>query len=144
MHLVVSAAGKAVPMATAWPEAPGNSQHDVLVRGSGVWKAFGDGRVPASLEALAGDHEQVPPEYETDLGPDDVYYTHWQAGGGYGDPLRREPGHVATDLQAGKVSRGGQVRVRGRARRRGRRQRRGDRQAALHPAGGAPGGSSDT
>jgi N-methylhydantoinase B len=105
MHLVVSAAGKAVPMATGLSGGyPGNSQHDVLVRGSDIWEQLRAGRVPGSLAELAGDHELVPPEYETDLGSDDVYFTHWQAGGGYGDPLRRDPALVAADLAEDKVS----------------------------------------
>jgi N-methylhydantoinase B len=34
----------------------------------------------------------------------DVYYTHWQGGGGYGDPLRREPEKVVADLASFRVS----------------------------------------
>jgi N-methylhydantoinase B len=34
----------------------------------------------------------------------DVYYTHWQGGGGYGDPLRRDPQQVAVDLASFRVS----------------------------------------
>jgi len=34
-----------------------------------------------------------------------VYFTHWQGGGGYGDPLLREPEAVAADVIAHKVTR---------------------------------------
>jgi N-methylhydantoinase B len=46
----------------------------------------------------------LPTHHETELGGDDVYFTHWQGGGGYGDPLLRDPAAVAADLLAHKVS----------------------------------------
>jgi N-methylhydantoinase B len=105
MHLVVSAAGKAVPQSTGISGGfPGNTQHDVLVRSSGVRGMFEEGRIPSSLDDLPGEQTVVPPQYETDLGPDDVYYTHWQAGGGYGDPLLREPHRVLVDVTEHKVT----------------------------------------
>lgn len=104
MHLVISAAGKAIPQATGVSGGyPGNSTVGVLVRGSRVAEAFAAGHVPQTLEEL-GEREYVPPELETDLAEGDVYYTQWQAGGGYGDPLLREPVLVADDVESGKVS----------------------------------------
>jgi N-methylhydantoinase B len=38
------------------------------------------------------------------LAPGEVLYMHWQGGGGYGDPLRREPDAVADDVRNGKVT----------------------------------------
>jgi N-methylhydantoinase B len=104
MHLVISAAGKAIPQATGVSGGyPGNSTVGVLVRGSSVAEAFAAGRVPQTLDEL-GDREYVPPELETDLAAGDVYYTQWQAGGGYGDPLLRAPALVASDVGSGKVT----------------------------------------
>ena len=34
----------------------------------------------------------------------DVWYHSWQGGGGYGDPILREPDRVATDVERGAVS----------------------------------------
>lgn len=103
MHLVISAAGKAIPQATGVSGGyPGNSTVGVLVRGSSVSDAFAAGRVPQTLAEL-GEQEFVPPELETDLMDGDVYFTQWQAGGGYGDPLLREPVLVAGDVESGKV-----------------------------------------
>ena len=66
-----------------------------------------------------------------DLG--DVWYHSWQAGGGYGDPLRRDPARVALDVERNAVSAaGGQRHLRRRARR-----RRGGRRSG-HRAGGVP------
>ena len=44
----------------------------------------------------------IPPRL---LAPGDVYYTAWCGGGGYGDPLQRDPKRVAKDVQARLVSR---------------------------------------
>ena len=105
VHLVVSAPGKALPLAGGLSGGmPAGTQHDVLLRSTDILAQFAAGRIPASLSDLSGDTELLPSHHETDLGPADVYYTHWQGGGGYGDPLRREPAAVAADVLAHKVS----------------------------------------
>lgn len=76
----------------------------MLVRGSTVAEQFAAGHIPQSIEALGGTPDTLPPHLETDLAPTDVYFTHWQGGGGIGDPLHREPDLVAADLADGKVS----------------------------------------
>jgi N-methylhydantoinase B len=114
VHLVVSAPGKALPLASGLSGGlPAGTQHDVLLRGTDVAALFAAGRMPGSLTDLAGDTDLLPAHHETDLGPDDVYYTHWQGGGGYGDPLLRAPAAVASDLRAHKVSQGGAEEVYG-------------------------------
>jgi N-methylhydantoinase B len=83
LHLVVSASGKAIPQSTGLAGGyPAGTQHDVLVRNSDVRALFAGGQVPADLGELGGQAEIVPPHLETDLAFDDVYYTHWQGGGG--------------------------------------------------------------
>jgi N-methylhydantoinase B len=105
VHLVVSAPGKALPLAAGLSGGlPAGTQHDVLMRGTGVRATLAGGRVPASLDDIGGAQELVPAHHETDLGPDDVYFTHWQGGGGYGDALLRDPAAVAADVAARKVS----------------------------------------
>ncbi|WP_205622943.1 hydantoinase B/oxoprolinase family protein [Sciscionella marina] len=105
VHLVVSANGKAVPQAAGLSGAyPAATQWDVLVRDAGVREQFAAGKIPRSLEQLGGRTQVVPPHLETDLTPGDVYFTHWQGGGGIGDPLHREPERVAKDVGEGKVS----------------------------------------
>jgi len=114
VHLVVSAPGKALPLAAGTSGGlPAGTQYDVLVRGSSIRGALAQGWIPSSLEAVGGDRELVAAHHETDLGPDDVYYTHWQGGGGYGDPLLRDPAAVAADVRAHKVSRRGAEEVYG-------------------------------
>lgn len=106
LHLVVSAPGKAVPQAPGLAGGyPAATQHDVLVRGSRVPEQLDSGAIPGSLADLGGEAHTVPPHLETDLGTADVYYTHWQGGGGIGDPALREPDKVAVDVANHKISR---------------------------------------
>ena len=106
VHLVVSAPGKAVPQAPGLAGGyPAATQYDVLVRHSNVPQQLSAGVIPADLTDLGGEVHTVPPHLETELGAADVYFTHWQGGGGMGDPILREPGRVATDVADGKVSR---------------------------------------
>ncbi len=105
VHLVVSAPGKAVPLAPGLAGGyPSATSHDVLMRGTNVPEMLAHGHIPSSLEEIDGKHEILPPHVETDMAAHDVYYTHWQGGGGYGDPLRRDPEKVAADLAAFRVS----------------------------------------
>lgn len=105
LHLVVSAPGKAVPQAPGLSGGyPAATQHDVLLRDTSVRAALASGRIPADFAAMGGTNEVVPPHLETELGCDDVYYTHWQGGGGIGDPFLRDPASVAADVRARKVS----------------------------------------
>jgi N-methylhydantoinase B len=106
MHLVISATGKALPQASGSAGGyPSNTQYDVITRNSRVRELFRLGRIPADLNELGGTAEEIAPEFETDLGWDDVYYTNWQGGGGYGDPLLRDPERVVHDVESGRVSR---------------------------------------
>ena len=54
--------------------------------------------VPGATEILSCKHERTP------IAAGDVWYHSWQAGGGYGDPLRREPARVADDVAREAVS----------------------------------------
>jgi N-methylhydantoinase B len=85
---------------------PGNTQLDVIARGAGVLSRLGAGPFPRSLGELGGELEPVECEVETFLAPDDALFLHWQSGGGYGDPLLREPQAVASDVADRLVSAG--------------------------------------
>jgi len=105
VHLVVSATGKTVPQAPGLSGGyPAATQWDVLVRDADARKQLSDGHIPASLDELAGTVQECPTHLETDLAPADVYFTHWQGGGGIGDPLEREPELIALDVRLKKVS----------------------------------------
>lgn len=105
MHLVVSATGKALPQATGISGGyPAATQYDVLVRDTDIGNIFAGGHIPQELSDLNGAEEIMPAHAETDMGPQDVYFTHWQGGGGFGDPLLREPERVAEDVGKHRVS----------------------------------------
>ncbi len=103
--LVVASSGKAVSQNNGIAGGyPGNTAIGIIARGATVGAMFADGDVPDSLEALGGEHELRPCYEETVVGTNDVLYLHWQGGGGYGDPLLRDPDDVAADLSQGKVT----------------------------------------
>jgi len=60
--------------------------------------------IPRTLAEIDGQPEFIQVAVDSYMVWDDVYYTHWQGGGGYGDPLMREPASVAKDVAEGKVT----------------------------------------
>ena len=103
--LVIASAGKGVSQNGGLAGGyPGNTAVGVVARGVGVKEGFAEQQMPRSLEALRGQHDLQPCYGETAVGSDDLLYMHWQSGGGYGDPLLREPHLVAHDVAEGKVS----------------------------------------
>jgi N-methylhydantoinase B len=107
MGLVLAAAGKAVAQnAGLCGGYPGNTGRDVLARNSNVKELIKAGRIPASLAELGGEQEDGQCYAQTYLAPGDVFYMHWQGGGGYGDPVLREPDAVAHDVRQGKTTAG--------------------------------------
>lgn len=105
MSLVVSGTGKAANQNVGLAGGhPGNSQLDLVVRGIDVPRLAGATAIPAGLDELGGDIEVLPCEGESYLGPGDALYLHWQAGGGYGDPLLRPSANVRDDVLHARVS----------------------------------------
>ncbi|MFJ6076312.1 hydantoinase B/oxoprolinase family protein [Streptomyces sp. NPDC093065] len=105
MSLVISGTGKVanqnVGLAGGYP---GNSQLDLVVRGIDRPQLAGATAIPAGLDDVGGDIEVLPCEGESTLGPEDALYLHWQAGGGYGDPLLRPAETVHDDVLQARVS----------------------------------------
>lgn len=76
-----------------------------LARDTRVRAAFAAREVPLLNEEIGGVEEWLPPKLgAVSVGHDDVYHTAWFGGGGYGDPLEREPSAVARDVREGYVS----------------------------------------
>lgn len=61
--------------------------------------------LPARLDDVVGRREILSCKHvRTPMALGDVWYHSWQAGGGYGDPLTRDPNTVADDVVRGVVS----------------------------------------
>ncbi len=61
--------------------------------------------LPDRLDDIAGKREILAPKHvRSAMQPGDVWYHSWQAGGGYGDPLTRDPAVVHADLARGVIS----------------------------------------
>jgi N-methylhydantoinase B len=84
---------------------PGAAVSNVVLRDSDVRVQFRRGRVPQGGDEIAASttHLQAAKELAR-LGDDDVLLGIIGNGGGYGDPLRREPASVARDVRHGLVS----------------------------------------
>ncbi len=104
-HVLLSTSGKATAQNPGLAGGyPGNLGYDVLISGADAMSMMAAGRLPSSLEELSGD-ALVTQCYETSvLAPGDVLYLNCQGGGGYGDPLHRDPDAVVEDVRAGMVS----------------------------------------
>jgi N-methylhydantoinase B len=62
-------------------------------------------KLPLSLESVNGRIEILCSKHErSPMAQGDVWFHSWQAGGGYGDPLTRDPQTVADDLIRGVIS----------------------------------------
>lgn len=85
---------------------PGAAIRIARVVGTDIAGKVADGKpLPGTLKEINGTLEILPPKHtrsSMDLG--DVWYHSWQAGGGYGDPLRRDPMRVALDVAREAVS----------------------------------------
>jgi N-methylhydantoinase B len=105
MAQVVSGTGKAVSQNIgAVGGYPGNSQLDIAVRNANARELLASGTIPSSIEEMGGNHEVLSCREEATLGPNDVHFMIWQGGGGYGDPLLRDPDKVAADVAELRVS----------------------------------------
>ena len=75
----------------------------VLKEGTAVWNTVRKNRHPVDVEAMGGTSEMLP-YCDFDLRTDDVLYMRMASGGGYGDPLDRDPEAVLRDVINGIVS----------------------------------------
>ncbi len=107
LHYVVSGKGADFPMseglAGGYPGAP-NSYIWVKNNEAEPDPRNADAGFARSVDDLPGDQERISWGVFPLMG-DDVLYLRWNGGGGYGDPLDREPETVLEDCRTGAVSR---------------------------------------
>jgi N-methylhydantoinase B/oxoprolinase/acetone carboxylase alpha subunit len=83
---------------------PGSVNYNVLIRDSSLSELFAARRIPISEHEIEGRREVVPAKARSTLSGADLHLYLQSGGGGYGDPLRREPERVLTDVRHGLVS----------------------------------------
>jgi N-methylhydantoinase B len=83
---------------------PGSTNSLTIKRGTDVNRLLAGGLAPIDFDAIEGAAEALPGICRTYLADGDVYRAINQGGGGYGDPLDREPEGVAADVALGFVT----------------------------------------
>jgi N-methylhydantoinase B len=84
---------------------PGSCVKQTLCAGSDLLKQHAAGHLPTRIEDLFGDRVEMGPKPGLmPLHPGDVFQTSWQGGGGFGDPLDRDPDDVREDVDMGRYS----------------------------------------
>lgn len=105
MGLVLASAGKAVAQnAGLCGGHPGNSGLDVVARNSRIAELLAAGRLPSELDEISDTLEPGQNYVSSHLAPGEVFAMTWQGGGGYGDPLTRDPAAVLRDLREQKIT----------------------------------------
>jgi N-methylhydantoinase B len=105
VQLVLATFGQAFPTALGIDGGyPANTAMFKMLRGSNVHDVFSAGRIPTDISELEGELEYLPEKHETLELPSDVFEHTWSGGGGFGDPLDREPAKVAFDVLNEAVS----------------------------------------
>lgn len=75
-----------------------------LLKGSNVREVLDGATMPGLATELSGDREEMLPGVPAEQGPDDVFIMRANGGGGFRDPIEREPVRVAADVAADAVS----------------------------------------
>jgi len=83
---------------------PGAPSLLTLIQGARVEETIAADQAPDQLGELGGESRLLP-YCEFDLGRNDILYMRMASGGGYGDPVEREPQQVLRDVDEGIVSR---------------------------------------
>jgi N-methylhydantoinase B len=83
---------------------PGATNQPLVFRDSRVHQRFADGVVPTAPEEIGAPAEPLPGVAQITLHAGDVFAVVATGGGGWGDPLDRDPMAVAADVRAGLVT----------------------------------------
>jgi N-methylhydantoinase B len=83
---------------------PGCTADSVIVRESNVIDSLKMGQIATILTDVKGSAEVPAPQSASSISHGDVFYRRWAGGGGYGDPIERNPSAVQHDIITGLVS----------------------------------------
>jgi N-methylhydantoinase B len=98
--------GNAVPTSTGMMGGyPGGPNVYRFVTGSDILRRFAERRLIDDIDEVEGERVTLELRQENFLQqPEDVYAVMWSAGGGFGDPMDREPDSVRDDVANGDVT----------------------------------------
>jgi len=115
IHYVISGKGDDFPMSDGlgggYPGAP-NGYIWVRQNSEAEETKLPHSRFPLSLADIPGEQEAVGWGVFPLMG-EDALYIRWNGGGGYGDPVERDPQAVLDDLSAGVISGGSAEKIYG-------------------------------
>jgi len=83
---------------------PSQTNQFAIKRATNVRQRLAAGEIPQDLAALGGELEPLSVITQTSMASDDVFQVQTQSGGGYGDPLERDPERVLADVDSGVVT----------------------------------------
>lgn len=107
LDVCVAAFGMAFPIGAGVNGAlPAKSLRYVHAKDTNLRARFANGEIPVDVGDVSGNIEYPPPkDVGRVVGFDDIYHMTWAGGGGYGDPLERDPRLVLSDVIEGFVTR---------------------------------------
>lgn len=103
-HVTISAFNSQPDNAGLAGGLPGTVNYNVVVRDSDLPRQFAAGRIPTAPEQVEGEREVLAAKARTEVDGADLHLYLESGGGGFGDPLRRDPELVARDLWHGLAS----------------------------------------
>jgi N-methylhydantoinase B len=81
---------------------PGSIERQLILRGARLNDTFGRGEIPTDWSQIECETLEVcEAKGNTTLGPNDLLLNFCSGGGGYGDPLERDPALVVRDIERG-------------------------------------------
>ena len=84
---------------------PGSGSQATVIRGSRIRQILSEGGTADSYEDFGGTVEHLLSKSDGILDPDDVFIFYSPGGGGYGDPLKRDPRLVQDDVRNRRIGR---------------------------------------
>jgi len=83
---------------------PANVQFNAVLKNTGIWDKIRSGEIPVHLDDLGGEIDVRPPKSMAPMALDEVLFAVRCGGGGYSDPLLRDPELVQKDIKEGLCS----------------------------------------
>jgi N-methylhydantoinase B len=77
---------------------PARQGRFIKIKNSDALSVLRQGKIPQSLDQIQGERECLPPKGYTRLDEQDCFYLAWFGGGGFGDPIERDPESVRQDV----------------------------------------------